>query len=303
MDPLFDGVPQSLKAGRYELVEVIGTGGAAEVWRARDRTSNTDVAIKVLSPASGKASDFASRFLAEAKAMFSFKHARIVRVLDVGKEGSWLWFAMDLHPAGTLKDRLAKGPIPVDEALKLVFQVLEALAAAHTRGIIHRDIKPGNVLIDRNGDAVLADFGVARHKPEDVPHRTQVGAFFGSFGYAAPEQKRDARSATAAADVYSVGATLFVATSGGDPGDLVLLDRTEKILAGVPRPLRGIIAKACAADPTARYPDARAMAEAIAAAREVMGCPQTAAVQLAELDRLLLPAVEPKGCLARLFGR
>lgn len=301
MDP-FEGVPRVLKSGRYELVELIGTGGAAEVWRARDNLSRVDLAIKVLNPSFGKAEDFASRFLAEAKVMFTFKHPRIVRVLDVGKEGSWLWFAMDLHAAGTLKDRLATGKLPVDEALKLAFQVLEALAAAHARGIIHRDIKPGNVLIDRNGDAVVTDFGVAHHRPEDVRHRTEMGAFFGSLGYAAPEQRKDARSAASSADVYSVGATLFVAITGNNPADLAIIDRTDKVLSGLPPEVRVIVARACAAEATARYVDARAMAEAIAAAREALGCPLPAKAQLAELDQLLLPAPTPKGCLGGLFG-
>jgi serine/threonine protein kinase len=298
-DP-FGGVPRKLKGGRYELIESIGSGGAGEVWRARDTTTGSDCAVKVLDPARGTAKDLASRFVAEAKVMHELRNPRIVRVHGLGKDEGWYWFAMDLLPGGTLKSLIDQGAVPVEQALKLTFQTLQALAAVHRHGVVHRDVKPHNVLIDEAGDAVLADFGLARHRPGEARHTTHTGDFFGSFGYIAPEQRKDPRHATAQSDLYSVGATLYHMITARRPADLALLDADPKSLAPLDPAILGIIKRSCAYKPEARYPDARAMAEGIAAARDaIVGGEPQAAAWMAEFDAALAapPVVARKGCL------
>lgn len=261
-DPFAD-VPRELKQGRYRLVAAIGTGGAAEVWRAKDKKTGRSCAIKVLHK--GADSEVSSRFLAEAKVMNALQHPRIVNVFDVGRDEGWYWFAMDIHPH-SLRDRIADGPVPPLTALKWTHQLLAGLAAAHARGVIHRDVKPANVLINTGEHVVLADFGVARHRPEDVPHRTMGGAFLGSFGYAAPEQRKSARDVTPQADLYSVGAVLYAMVTGNNPADLALPETVESALRPLTPELRDIVQKACAYEPALRYTSADAMAADVEAA-------------------------------------
>src|SRR5512143_1557125 len=149
------------KRGPYEVVAPLGAGGMGEVYRARDTRLGRDVAIKVLPQHLSAHPEVRSRFEREAKTVSSLNHPNICTLFDVGREGATDYLVMELVEGETLASRLAKGALPVAEVLKLGAQVADALDRAHRAGVIHRDLKPGNVMLTRNG-AKLMDFGLAR---------------------------------------------------------------------------------------------------------------------------------------------
>jgi eukaryotic-like serine/threonine-protein kinase len=212
-------------AGRYILDEPIGYGGMGRVWRAHDRLLNRKVALKeVLLPApidEGEAPAY-QRALREARTVARLNHPNIVTIYDVAEEDGRLWTVMELVPSGSLEDRLAThGPMSAPRAARLGQQLLSALAAVHAAGVLHRDVKPNNVLIapggpgdDLDDRAVLTDFGIARS--EDDSRITEANVVMGSAGYTAPE-RLNGHDATAASDLWSLGATLYAAVEGQGP--------------------------------------------------------------------------------------
>src|SRR5688572_27326600 len=158
-DP-FEPVPEVL-GDRYRLGEVLGEGGAGVVYAATDEQTGTSVAIKLVqAPALSKP----VRFLAEMRDMVRLEHPRVVRILDAGKAGGYYWLAMQRMTNGSLQEIVARdGPLEPFRALALTYQVLQGLHAVHMAQLIHRDVKPHNVLLDEHGDARITDFGLARH--------------------------------------------------------------------------------------------------------------------------------------------
>ncbi|MGD0702438.1 MAG: serine/threonine-protein kinase [Trebonia sp.] len=212
-------------AGRYTLDEPIGLGGMGRVWRAHDRLLNRKVALKeVLLPApiaEGEATVY-QRTLREARTVARLNHPNIVTIYDVAEEDGRLWIVMELVPSGSLEERLAAhGPLTALRAARLGQQLLSALAAVHAAGVLHRDVKPNNVLLAPGGPggspddrAVLTDFGIARTEGES--RMTQANMVMGSAGYTAPERLYG-DDATAASDLWSLGATLYAAVQGHGP--------------------------------------------------------------------------------------
>ena len=212
-------------AGRYILEEPIGHGGMGRVWRARDQLLNRKVALKeVLLPVpidEGEAAAY-QRTLREARTVARLNHPNIVTIYDVAEEDGRLWIVMELVPSGSLEERLAAhGPMTAPRAARLGQQLLSALAAVHAAGVLHRDVKPNNVLIAPGGPgdglddrAVLTDFGIARS--EDDSRITQANVVMGSAGYTAPE-RLNGHDATPASDLWSLGATLYAAVEGHGP--------------------------------------------------------------------------------------
>lgn len=247
--------PSSLLSGRYVLGDVLGHGGMAVVYGCHDTELGVARAVKLLRP--GHSDSVRRRLRAEASAMARLRHPNVLGIHDVGAEGSWDFVVMDLAEGGSLLERLEReGSLPVPEVAAYGVQLLSALAAAHAQGMVHRDVKPHNVLLDGAGRAMLADFGIALLLEDD--RRTRTGVAMGSVAYMPPEQRLDASRVGPAADLYSVGATLFHLATGANPVDLFLAedDRWEAL----PAELRPVLRRACAQHPEDRYPDAASMA-------------------------------------------
>ncbi|TDC98814.1 serine/threonine protein kinase [Nonomuraea deserti] len=208
-------------AGRYQLLAPLGAGGAGTVWRARDMVLGREVAVKeVRLPADPARRDRAlTDTLREARAAAALNHPAIITVHDVLAEQGQPWIVMDLLPGRSLADLLREsGRLPPGQVAAIGLRVLDALEAAHQRGILHRDVKPGNVMLTDSGEAVLTDFGIAAHI-DDAPSATaaagQPGAA-GSPGYVAPERLRG-EPAGPASDLWSLAATLYTAVEGRRP--------------------------------------------------------------------------------------
>ncbi len=236
------------------------------VFEAFDTRLEVSRAIKFLDPALSPSKGLRSRFEAEARIMAQLAHPNIVSVHDVVVVGDNLFIVMELVEGGSVSDRVERhGPLPPRMACQLVQGLLGALQVAHEAGVIHRDVKPQNVLISRQGVPKLTDFGIAQ-ATRDAGHKTRTGAMIGTPAYMAPEQRLDSKRVGPAADLYAAGATLFSVLTGGDPYDLY--DRTlqEPLLLEVPPPLRKVIERATEFEPEKRYASAQAMREAVEAA-------------------------------------
>jgi serine/threonine protein kinase len=206
-------------ADRYRLVEPLGQGGMGRVWRARDELLHRDVAIKELVPPVGLTADerqeMRERTLREARAIARLSHPNVVRIFDILRTGGDPWIVMEYVPSRSLQDVLANdGPLPARRVAEIGLGMLAALRAAHRAGMVHRDVKPGNVLLGDDGRVVLTDFGLATVPGDPVVTRT--GLVLGSPAYIAPERAHDG-TAEPAADMWSLGATLYAAVEGHSP--------------------------------------------------------------------------------------
>jgi len=269
-----------LIAGRYRLQGPIGRGAMGIVWRGRDELLARDVAVKEVqitahaSPADAEA--IYQRTLREARTAARLKHPSVVTVYDVVEEGGSLWIIMELIEARSLDRVITEdGPLPPLEAAELGSSLVSALATAHAAGVLHRDVKPSNVLLTQDGKAVLTDFGIATFAED--PSMTQAGLVVGTPGFTSPERVRG-DVATPASDLWSVGATLYAAVEGRGPFERI--GGSTVITAGVamedaPRapsagPLGPVIDALLSRDPGSR-PDAttaaRLLSEAATAAR------------------------------------
>jgi len=207
-----------LIAGRYELEELVGTGGMSSVFRAHDRLLDRNVALKILHERYSSDDDYVERFRHEARAVASLGHPNIVTVIDRGEQDGRQFIVFEYIDGDTLKELIQRrGPLPVREAVEIALQVATALSFAHAQGLVHRDVKPQNVLFDEHGRAKVTDFGIARSL--DVEQGiTQTGTVLGTSSYIAPEQARGER-VDALTDVYSLGAVLYELLTGQVPYD------------------------------------------------------------------------------------
>ncbi len=260
MPGLADGEPQTLADGRYRLEAELGTGATATVWRATDTLLGVSRAVKLLSRRAANSESLRRRLLAEARAMARLEHPNVLRVLDIAAEQDRDYVVMPLASAGSVADYVdSHGPLPPDLALTWMVQVLSALHLAHAHGIVHRDVKPQNILIGDDGTALLADFGIAL-LAEDQLRGTRTGVAMGSLAFMAPEQRIDARSVTPAADIYAAGTTLYNLLTAANPVDLFTADADSPRFLGVPPDIAAAIRRAVTYAPGDRFPDARAMA-------------------------------------------
>ncbi|MFC6006326.1 Stk1 family PASTA domain-containing Ser/Thr kinase [Angustibacter luteus] len=232
-----DPLVGQLLDGRYAVRARIAKGGMATVYLALDERLDRDVAVKVMSPALVDDEDFVRRFTREARSAARLNHHGIVQVFDQGMHEGVAFLAMEYVPGRTLRDLMREqGPMCPADALDLLEPVLEALAAAHRAGIVHRDVKPENVLIADDGRVKVADFGLARAVDAGTAH-SQTGLLLGTVSYLAPEQVErgvaDARS-----DVYAAGVVLFELLSGSKPfaGDTAVQVALQHVSSRVPAP-------------------------------------------------------------------
>ncbi|MCB9743185.1 MAG: serine/threonine protein kinase [Alphaproteobacteria bacterium] len=253
----------TLSDGRYSLAEVLGEGGMATVYRAYDERLQVWRALKLLSQELSDDPSLRERFLTEARAMARLSHPHIVAVHDVRPEGSRPFIVMEWVGGGDLEAHVrAHGALPTRQAVEVLLAVLEALEAAHEAEVIHRDIKPQNVLISEKGQPKVADFGVAR--VAGAAKLTRTGSAMGTWAYMAPEQ-RAAGPIDHRVDIYAVGATLYLMLTGEQPVDLFASGLDEELVASVEPALRGVVRKACAYKPDERYATAEEMQSALLA--------------------------------------
>jgi tRNA A-37 threonylcarbamoyl transferase component Bud32 len=254
-------------AGRYRLLQQLGRGAMGIVWQGRDELLDRDVAVKqiALPPMASEAEERLSyqRTLREARTAARLNHPSVITVFDVVEEDGMPWIVMELIKARPLDQVIAEdGPLTPAQAAQLGLSLLDALSSAHTAGVLHRDVKPSNVLISPEGKAILTDFGIATVQGE--PGMTQAGMIAGTPGFAPPERVRGA-DATPASDLWSLGATLYAAVEGRGPFDraggsaaIVASIATEPApKAPSAGPLASVIDMLLRTDP-ARRPDAAA---------------------------------------------
>jgi serine/threonine-protein kinase len=259
-----DPLPPVL-ADRYELRGLLGSGGMATVYRCWDRVLAVERAIKVLNHRATGSTNVRSRFLEEARTMARLRHPNVVRVHDMGVQDDRAFLVMDLLEGGTVSDRLREGrAYPVRHAVELTIHTLEGLAAAHAAGVVHRDIKPQNLLLDEHGQACLTDFGISRAATR-VTDFTRTGAQLGTLTYMPPEQRDDPRKAGPASDLFAVGTTLYALLTARRPVDLYVRENLEARIGDVPPSLADVLRRACAYAPADRYASAEQMADALRA--------------------------------------
>jgi serine/threonine-protein kinase len=289
--------------GRYRLGAALGRGGMADVYDAVDERLGRSVAVKILRPAMAANPDVRRRFESEARAAARLSHPNVVAVFDTGEDDETPFIVMERLPGDTLADRMATGP--VDEAwLRAVAgDVLQALAAAHGAGIIHRDVKPGNILIAADGCAKVADFGIAKSLEPLLPgdDQTATNMLLGTPAYLAPE-RIEGQPATVQADLYALGVVLYEALAGRKPyqGTTPLamahavqqgnVPPIEEVRPGVDPTLAHVIGRAMARRPEDRFTSADEMRVALEGDPTVVAeLPLTAGAPVRDATTVLEP--------------
>ena len=269
------------RLGPYEILAPLGAGGMGEVYRARDTRLERTVAVKVLRPQTTISPRVRQRFEREAKTISQLSHPHICALYDVGREGETEYLVMELLEGETLADRLKKGPLPLEQTLRYGVEIAEALDNAHRQGVVHRDLKPGNVMLTKSGVKLL-DFGLAKAMEPDEPAGdlaamptqqglTQEGTILGTLQYMAPEQL-EGRETDRRSDIFSLGAILYEAATGREAFEgtshasvisAILRDEPRPISEVepmAPRDLERVVRTCMAKDPEDRWQSARDVA-------------------------------------------
>lgn len=277
--------------GRYRILRELGRGAMGIVYLAEDQSLQRQVAVKAmqLPEDAAEREEQERRFRQEATAAGGVNHPNVITIHDLGREGDWLYIAMERLDGTELRELMAQGTVPLAEALNIAAQVAEGLAAAHAHGVVHRDIKPSNIMVLPGGRAKIMDFGVARVQKSRV--RTQTGVLLGSPKYMSPEQV-GGHPADLRSDIFSLGSMLYEMAAGrpafvaADLGELLNAIRhaapppPSTINPLVPQQLDAILARALQKNPERRYQDAREMAEALQQCGAALAGPAALDVEL-----------------------
>src|SRR5215475_14289351 len=210
--------------GSYEITALLGKGGFGEVYRAKDKKLKREVAIKILPDEFSSNADRLTRFQREAEVLASLNHPNIAAIYDLATQDRSQFLVLELVGGETLAERIARGPIPVEEALNIAKQIAEALEAAHERGIIHRDLKPGNVMLTSEGKVKILDFGLAKalesetasnlaNSPTLMSAMSSSGVILGTASYMSPEQAKG-RTVDRRTDIFALGSVLYEMLTG-----------------------------------------------------------------------------------------
>jgi beta-lactam-binding protein with PASTA domain/predicted Ser/Thr protein kinase len=295
--------------GRYRIIRKLGAGGMADVYLAEDQELGRNVAIKILNDRHAADDSFIERFRREAKNAAGLSHPNIVSIYDRGEAEGTYYIAMEYLEGRSLKELIvSRGPAPIKVSIDYARQILAALAAAHRRGIVHRDIKPHNVLVNPEGRLKVTDFGIARSGASQM---TEVGSIIGTAQYLSPEQARGA-PVDQTSDLYSVGVVLYEMLTGQVPftGDTPL-EIAMKHLSEVPKPpselrpevphdLDLIVLRALAKDPAERYQSAEEMDADLARVADGLPVdPETETAATAVLSGSGLIAAAPTSVITR----
>jgi eukaryotic-like serine/threonine-protein kinase len=284
--------------GRYRLERSLGHGGMATVHLARDETLGREVAIKRLSKALSGDEIFRERFMREARTAAGLSHPNIVAVFDVGEEDGLPYIVMECVDGRTLAELLAEhGPLDPDRAADLILQACAGLEHAHAAGLVHRDIKPQNLLVREDDTLKIVDFGIAR--PVDGTQLTLAGTILGTAAYLAPEQALGER-VTAAADLYSLGAVTYELLSGRPPYEFESLaelpvkqrEGPPPWIKGVSEELQDVVRRCLAPDPADRPRSAAALAHELAQASPEPPTDQIPAVEVTAATEVIGPRRE-----------
>ena len=282
MPPTADSAVPTLIAQRYEVGPLLGRGGMADVHAGTDRRLMRPVAIKLLQERMAARPEIRARFETEAQAAARLSHPAAVAVYDTGEHEGVPYIVMERLPGETLADRMAAGPVDPEWLRMVSAEVLAALGAAHAAGLVHRDVKPGNILITEDGHAKIADFGIAKsidaaaaaNSLTAMADLTGSGQLLGTPAYVAPE-RIEGRPASASSDIYGLGVVMYEALAGVKPFQAdTPLATAGKVVAGEHTPLRDLrpdldpaltaaVETAMSADPSARFATAAAMAAAL----------------------------------------
>ena len=291
--------------GQYKIVELLGKGGMATVYKAVQASINRTVAIKVLPPSFLHDDTFMQRFRREAEVIAKLEHFHILPIYDYGEYKGMPFIVMRYLEGGTLQDRIRQGPLPWNDIVRIISQVAEALDYAHSRNVIHRDIKPSNIMLDAQGNAYLADFGIAKIQ-EGTSQLTGSG-IVGTPAYMAPEQSEPGPPAPSM-DIYALGVTLFEMITGHVPYEadtpivqiLMHIQQPVPSLPGynpdIPLEVDRVVQRAMAKSPSERYQSAGELAQALVTATSASGGWSWAPETLARLPQKspTMPAVSRK---------
>jgi len=220
-----DRLKQSLRANKaavhqipgYKILGKIGAGAMAFVYKAKQLSLNRTVAIKVLPQRFTENPEYVQRFYKEGQAAGKLNHSNIVQAIDVGEAGGYHYFVMEYVEGKTIADDIAEGPFSEKEAIKVIIQVAHALVHAHSHGLVHRDVKPKNIMINQQGVVKLADMGLARETTDIETAQSEAGKAYGTPYYIAPEQIRGKIDIDGRADIYGLGATFYHMVTGQVP--------------------------------------------------------------------------------------
>jgi serine/threonine-protein kinase len=262
---------------RYRIVEPIGVGGSSQVYLARDDSLQRDVAVKVLDPQAAGDPGLRKLFVREAQALAKLSHPNVVSVFDVGEVDGLPYIVMEHLPGFSLKQRIDRdGPLSVADAVRLAVEIANGLAFAHSKGIIHADLKPSNVLLTDDGHAKIADFGIARAPQEDAP----TPQLFATAMYVAPERV-EGKAISGAADIYGLGLVLYEMLVGRPPftsanPSVLLRDHVVRqpvppshLRQSLPRELDAVVMKCLSKDPSLRYARASEVTKALTALENI----------------------------------
>ena len=238
---------------RFRITEILGTGGMAAVFLAKDEKLDVHRAIKVLAPEFSKLAQVRKRFITEATTMAKLQHPNVVTVFDFGDIGESLYIIMEIMDGGSLDDLIKEHQgLPYGQAAWITKEIIKGLAVAHEKGIIHRDMKPDNVLIGKGNVPKITDFGIASVQDENT-RMTRSGAVMGTLNYMPPEQRIDSSKVSPQSDYYSVMCTFFEMITQKEPLDLYDDDAREKLLTDLPVELKQFIAKGTSYKPEERH--------------------------------------------------